>query len=316
MSFKCISLNVRGISSPSSIIKIQRNLVRFRSSTIIALQETKIQDPNMALNFNSIFEREYHIFHSYANDRGSGIVTLVRKGFVEGIVRIFQAKGRILGLRLKIGDNSFNFWNVYLPATKYNNKVFLNQLADRNLRGFSKEINYVCGDFNFIEENMDQLNPNTTSNAVLKIFKKNFKDVLKIEDVYRTKFPNEVVYSFFSHGGVQASRIDRVYVSPNAIDSVLNIEYSYVGTNFDHKVISFSISAEILKQNHGFGYSKLNLEVINNDSFQGFCTEELSRFVNKCVRTHDIDIDPFSEWDSLKRNILSIGIGFRKAQYM
>ena len=46
------------------------------------------------------------------------LVTLVRKGFVEGIVRIFQAKGRILGLRLKIGDNSFNFWNVYFTCYK------------------------------------------------------------------------------------------------------------------------------------------------------------------------------------------------------
>ena len=130
-----------------------------------------------------------------------------------------------------------------LPAKKGENSEFVQRMSDRNLYGFSKEINFVCGDFNFVKNDID---------------------------------------------------------------------YSHVGINFDHKLVSFMVSSQVSAQEHGFGFSKLNLQVFENDSFIEYCFRMFERFVNTYVRVPAISLGLFSEWDILKRKILVMGIEISK----
>jgi exonuclease III len=89
---KLLSLNVRGVSLPTSINKIIGIYNKINHFDILLFQETKILTQNQAIHFNQLFDREFKIYHSYASDLGSGVVTLVNKKSFDVCIRIFLCK--------------------------------------------------------------------------------------------------------------------------------------------------------------------------------------------------------------------------------
>lgn len=306
-TLRLISLNVRGVSLPTSINKILGIYHKLKSNDVILFQETKIRNSLCAKDFNQLFENDYHIYHSYATDLGSGVVTLIRKGSFSACTPIYISKGRIIVIKATRFTTTVNFWNFYLPAKKSDCVNFLETIDITKFFSYKKELNVVGGDFNFVENVLDALHPNANLFKPSKIFNEKIKESLNIEDFFLTKFSKTFDYSFNYRNGTQKTRIDRIYVSLVAEATLCNMFYEHFN-GFDHKALYTLLSEEIFQQSHGPSYAKLGTDVLPTEIFRRKASQIMIDFINNYV-VEDSDFDQFFyNYDKMKCSVLTIGI--------
>jgi len=216
-------------------------------------------------------------------------------------------------LRLTKGESSVNIWNVYLPANRQQCQIVLDSLEHRPLYSFGKEINIVTGDFNFTENEADTLYPTTSCKNLAEKFEKYFKKPLQIEDFYKYACQKRENFSFFYRNGLQASRLDRAYVSKMIEDSIVKYEYRHAAKQFDHKCVNLFFNYKIFNQEHGRGFSKLFPEILSNHVFLKICTEKLTKFIANFVTGTVSDDEFLRNWDILKSSILCTSVEVQKS---
>jgi exonuclease III len=247
---KLLSLNINSIecSAKKSLLK---DFVLQADVDIIFLQEVCFQDFSFIYGFQSYVNLD-------ENKRGTAV--LYRNGLNVRDVLLSEC-GRIISVVIQ----NINFINIYAKSgsqyKRTRDDFFQNKLAVHLNKNRVTE-NVLAGDFNCI------LDPADTRGST-----KNFCFGLR-QLVNSFQFKDTLLhlgrareYTFFR--GSSASRIDRVYVTPNFFPRVVDFK-TISNAVSDHRAVllSFKINENESIAPNGFGYWKVNAAILKQTSVQ------------------------------------------------
>lgn len=205
---KLVSWNVNGLRA---IVKKDFFLsVSALKADFVCLQETKLQEMHLA-DEATLTPPGYHAYWSCAEKKGySGVAVFAKKeplkvstGFGEAR---FDGEGRILALHYK----NFVLVNVYFPNGQKDEErlqykldfyeYLFNNLEE--LKNNGARI-MICGDYNTAHNEIDLKNPkaNSKTSGFLRIERDWLDKIVNLGyvDTFRTLFPEEVKYSWWSY---------------------------------------------------------------------------------------------------------------------
>lgn len=205
---KLISWNVNGIRAVFG--KGFTEAISAMQPDILALQETKIQEPQLTDEMTSLADYESHWAYSTVKKGYSGVASYtkvkpvsVRVGF--GIDR-FDNEGRVIEYDM----GSFVFFNVYFPNGQKDDERLRYKLdfyrdffayAD-SLRKQGRSL-VITGDFNTAHNEIDLKNPksNEKRSGFLRIERDVLDELLAdgYVDTFRALYPDTVKYSWWSY---------------------------------------------------------------------------------------------------------------------
>ena len=231
------------------------------------------------------------------NHSHSGVILLIRKD-LDIISSIVKIPGRLLNVkfRYKDWDKTFNLSAFYGPILKTIVKEDLRDLVQNIVDVHSrKDTNIVIGDFNFIDNDLDKNNGMDSHDKKISSFWEEFKEKINIFDPFREQFPTTKKYSFY-HTSTAKSRLDRIYVSNDYLNSVKNIKYTYYPQANTHKLMTLSFASP---EEKGPGYWKFNTTLLKDPPYIKLITDAIER--SKSLTEED----PTSWWELLLLNIRS-----------
>ncbi|KAF6020698.1 hypothetical protein EB796_020995 [Bugula neritina] len=114
-------------------------------------------------------------------------------------------------------------------------------------------------------------------------------------DIFRAKHPTAKVFTWYGHQGKQASRLDKFFTPIDLPCQVSSEFFPYS----DHKTVSLVVSLETAGATSGKSYWKLNVSVLEHESYRGRIRELLTD-----CRTLRPAFDTAGEWwADIKRRI-------------
>lgn len=232
-SLRLVSWNVNGLRAimkkgfPESLDKLDAD--------IVALQETKLQDPQLTDTMRRVKDYEAYFSHASVKKGYSGVATYtrikpVRVSYGIGVER-FDNEGRIIAMDM--GD--VIFFNVYFPNGQMSDErlqykldfydAFFAYADDCRRRGYRV---IVMGDFNTAHNEIDLKNPVANSNrsGFLRIERDWMDRIVNrgYVDTFRALYPETVKYSWWTYRfnarkNNAGWRIDYFFVSRDLFDN-------------------------------------------------------------------------------------------------
>ena len=227
-----ISWNVNGLRA--ALKKDFLESIKRLDADIVALQEIKIQEPQLTGEMKSIEGYESHWSYATVKKGYSGVAAYTRmkpKRIQQGIGEPkFDNEGRILELDF----NDFILFNVYFPNGQMSEErlqykldfyeVFFNYTDEYKKQGRSL---IITGDYNTAHNEIDLKNPkaNENTSGFLRI-ERDWLDRISANgyvDTYRHFNPDTVKYSWWTYRFKARDRnigwrIDYFFVTQNIID--------------------------------------------------------------------------------------------------
>jgi len=192
MRLKILSLNVRGLGSPTKVNSLCNEL-ELLNFDIVLLQETHISCPRQAKAFQRSWRGK--CYWSFGTGESGGVAVLLPPHFSGSVQRfLFYSDGRILSLLFIFGPLSkLNVINIYAPNLVYDRKTFFEQIhcVDRATHEFQSD------------------NVLFSHKNCLAALKTDFSLV----DVYRKLNPRGISFTWSNKNNTQASQLDRFFIS-------------------------------------------------------------------------------------------------------
>ena len=108
-------------------------------------------------------------FWSPALGKQGGVAILISKDFQFSVSQWKKdTSGRLISVLLHLGDQRYNFLNVYAPTNPRERKKFFNTLHEYM---FPNSIKVIGGDFNSFESDLDKFGGNVNTSTDLKEFR-------------------------------------------------------------------------------------------------------------------------------------------------
>jgi exonuclease III len=125
--FSTFTLNVGGFKSRTAkVIDIYELVKNFN---FVTLQETHFHNSRDSSFFDSVFETNFKIIHSFAEKRFAGICMLLNRKFSFGNDQIlFAIKGRGVGTKVDFCGVNIVIIAIYAPAKRSERASFFEQL--------------------------------------------------------------------------------------------------------------------------------------------------------------------------------------------
>ncbi len=156
------------------------------------------------------------------------------------------------------------------------------------------------GDFNDAPDDfLDHFPPHTSTSSKFK-FTTFLSYQLSIVDIWRFLNFNENCYSWSN-----SSRIDLWMVSPDCVQYVTEVAYSYAPLS-DHRMVDLVLSGCKIKNNNLRGYWKLNNNLLSNKSFGNQVREIAQHIFSNKQMTY------IKKWELFKFKIRQSAIHFSK----
>ncbi len=291
---KFVMWNCSGVlptSSPEEKLLFLVN--NFSIFDVLILLETHHKDSKELPSILDAYKNSYHLIHTEASleDPFAGIIVLVDKR-VTVISQTELIQGRLLNLKLKLGDNVLCVSTMYgytgKKSTPSKLKLFTEHLEkNHSIQGQ----NIILGDFNFVDNHLDRTSKarqglNQVDKSLHNVWL-DFIDRLDLTDPLRARNPKRRMYSYIHTQHSAKSRIDRVYLDDERSGDIC--KYQHTPTPFlkTHRIVSFRICQN---GQRGPGYWKMNTSIISDTAY--------SKIVEKTV----IDVvglqvdDPIEKW--------------------
>jgi len=229
---KLVSWNVNGLRA--AMKKEFLTSVDKLDADVLAIQETKLQEPQVTESMRSLPGYQSFFAHAAAKKGYSGVATYsrptprtVKYGF--GLDR-FDREGRVV--ELDMGD--FIFFNVYFPNGQMSDERLAYKLdfyktffdyADAYCRQGRSLV--ISGDFNTAHQEIDLKNPkaNEKRSGFLPVERQWLDEIISrgYVDTFRTLHPDSVQYSWWTYRFKAREknvgwRIDYFFVSKEMMD--------------------------------------------------------------------------------------------------
>lgn len=241
---KFVSWNVNGLRAAvkKGFLDSFKNL----DADIFALQEIKMQEGQLALDFE-----DYYEYYNYAEKKGySGTAIFTKKepiGVSYGIgIEEHDHEGRVITLEF---DN-FYFVTVYTPNSKRKlERLEYRQKWEDDFREYlntlrSKKPVVLCGDLNVAHEEIDLANPSTNRKSAGFTDEEREKFTKLLDngyiDTFRHFYPDkEDEYSWWSYFAKSRER-----------NVGWRIDYFVVSKNLEKSLVDATIHQEIMGSDH------------------------------------------------------------------
>ena len=287
--FSVISNNVRGIRD-SNKRRATFDHCR-RRAKIVLLQET-----HSCTKDETVWTSEWggKIYFSHGTEMSKGVCILVPKNF-EWLVQTVKTDEGGRWVRCDFAKNEIivTVFNIYAPNK--DTPEFYAELG-RELHDCS-EHKIIMGDFNLTLEKLDRLGSTTNNNKARAVLANLMQD-FNLEDSWRIRNPTEIQFSWFK--GVQntsnfkASRIDYILIS-RGIDQMVEQCLYITGFQTDHRALVTTF--QIVDTDRGVGYWKFNTQMLQNDEFMKYITQELEKDIQAANTSNS---NPHKKWELLK----------------
>jgi len=295
----CITLNVRGLHEFDKRSKLFQWLEE-KSFDIIFLQET-FCTPDFVACFNRHWKgKAYHATTNSSHSRGVSIL-IPSKRNIDVCNHYHTNDGRTLLLNVQINNEPYSLVNMYAPTNPTGRTDYL-----RNTKNWITQHSHTidrliaAGDLNCCDSQKDkstQLKEHTG-------YFQDFKDYIKVKDVWRSSNPDAVQYTYTTSGEntQYGSRIDYILCSRLLIENVAYSEIIHAPIS-DHDAVVASFNTDHEKR--GSGYWKLNTSVL--------CEEKYQNDIRDIIATTSMeyaDMDKILVWELIKVRIREYSIQY------
>lgn len=233
-----LTYNVRGITSVHKQ-SLLREWLKVNPHDIVLLQELHIVSKQQLEVFKHSFT-DYAIFCSLGTWSAGGVVVMIKHNFsiVDSGV---DHCGRIAYAKIIINNCPITLASVYAP-TQVNERCEF--FKDLHLHIPASRWMVIGGDFNCIAESTkDRLRQEgRTDKRSYRTLNSEFLQPLSLIELYRSKHPRSIAYSFHNESRNIHSRIDFFFGTKMIRKNILYIAYTPVGIS-DHDGISLRLSS-------------------------------------------------------------------------
>ena len=250
-ALRIASLNISGkgqINGPTDTGKWNslNILTREQKFGIIALQETHL-DETTVTKIHDIYGRRLRVFFSAPEQGASnsqGVAFVLNREIVD--IMDVKQKDLIPGRAILLSMNwhagrSITLLNIYAPNDTNENVQFWRTLSDRLNENETNKPEVVMGDFNVTEETLDLLP--TREDEINRVESlRNFLRPLNLSDGWRINEPTTCDYTFPANGQRSRSRLDRIYVTQEILNSSFNWKIINTGVQTDHRAVTAELS--------------------------------------------------------------------------
>ena len=258
MALNVSTLNINGLNDDKKEMKLI-SLANYYKLDIIMLQEHNIKAGN-SLNY---VKQYFEVFMNYTTCLKGGVAILISKRLLPITIlnQEMDYEGRVLSLKIKLGEKILQLLNVYAPSGSSKRRE-RDMFFDNLLYYLRHNVDNIifAGDFNCITHVKDVSTMDKTA------ISKKLGDLVKgigLKDAANHNLVTEYTYIRTNY----ASRIDRMYVKSlfNHINSCNTVPVAFS----DHCMVIISVN--LLKTKTGKGMWKLNVSILNrNDVKENF----------------------------------------------
>jgi exonuclease III len=219
---------------------------------ILLLQETHL-DQAAALRLATLYPGLGFEAHCSA-DGSAGVMTVIRKDLVSwaGSQRRYSDNdGRLLVCSVCVGGQEIIVGNLYAPANELRRREWFQhemEQADDMRRDWGLDV--VGGDWNFVEDSLDRETPRFVSVAdtlLVNSFRLAWAPTgEELIDGWRSRYPDVRLYTHLNNahranlsGGM--TRIDRLYVRGDWLDSVTQWSITKAHVSTDHNAVGLQL---------------------------------------------------------------------------
>lgn len=304
-ALKVITYNVRGINSPIKRKKIIGQLKK-ESCHIAYLQETHLSDiEHDKLKASWV----HHVYYSsHQSGRKRGVAILIHKQVNFTLNSTFKdSSGRYILVNGSIDGMEVSLLNVYAPNNSEPN--FMRNIFSNVLRQ-STGVLLLGGDFNCVmSPHMDRQPSSNGQLSPMNRTLKHFIAELELIDVWRSRFPHQKDFTFYSQRHSSYSRIDLFFTTKAEEHRIEDIKILPI-TISDHAPLTLSWN---LGQTKNIKYWRLNASLLNDKEFREFIHAELEEYL--CLNATP-GMSPLILWDCakafLRGRIISFACAKRK----
>ena len=227
------------------------------------------------------------------DDPYAGIIMFVSKTF-DILQKTDLIEGRLVNVKIRhqVNKKVYNITPLYGYSSKKESiqkiKLFTEQLNKVHTK---EDQNYILGDFNFVDNDLDRTSKNKTgmnqSDKILSTPWMEFINKIDMSDPFRESNKNRKMFSYIHTQNKAKSRIDRIYTNNENTHNIIHYKHTPTPFTQTHRIISFTIKEE---NERGPGYWKMNISIIKDPPFQ--------KIIEKTYKdVHDLNIiDPIERW--------------------
>ncbi|SJL06249.1 uncharacterized protein ARMOST_09585 [Armillaria ostoyae] len=246
------SLNMKGRGAPSAWSPRSKwaqvnEMLKKEKIGMLTLQETHLSDAYVE-EIHQKYSRRMKVFHSidpeHPNAKGVAVVLNRELINIDNVESLEVIAGRALLVTIPWhGDLTLTWLVIYAPNDTAENRQFWTDMSDKWSTLDLPSPDGMSGDFNFGEDEIDRCPCRKEDAGLLQAFRE-FKNTLKLRDGWRNENPDMTNYTFFQPAPpFSASRIDRIYVSPELAEYSEDWKIELPNVNTDHRMVSVKISS-------------------------------------------------------------------------
>ncbi len=215
-----------------------------------------------------------HLYHSKFSARARGAAILIHRSVPFELAEVLSdPNGRYVIIIGKLRDVSVIMASIYAP--NWDDDKFISNFFS-SIPDIEKRHIIVGGDFNFVQDTVldrSSSKPSALTNSAKTL--KSFAERLGLSDPWKSKFPTNKAYSFFSHVHHSYSRIDFFLVDNRLLSNVLSCEYHSIVIS-DHAPTSTDINlSQFTSFSKQWHFPSMFLA---RDEFKQFLTEQIALF--------------------------------------
>ena len=202
---------------------------------------------------------------------------------------------RIIEVDIMLDNTKFSFINIYASNKESSQTHFYNYLKNQLRIHFDESSTYFLGgDFNYNNDHtLDRKGGNLILTKQYKHMGTCIKDIsaeCHLKDIWRTKNPNEKMYTLSTRDKTIQSRLDYMYTSEHAFDSIFS----------DHSPVLLSYK-DISSTRESRGLWKLNNCFLKEPEYIDLINTNVTKWVEEATTLDDTKM----QWDYIKYRIRS-----------
>ena len=182
-------------------------------------------------------------------------------------MRFFFDDGRTIFIDLLQGNYKFTLLNIYVPTNATQRVIFLDSLFLKIQNHTNRNHLIMAGDFNITLQDIDI----TGIKGHLRIGRPELQNIVssfRLNDAFRTLFPNKIETTFENKNIKRAARLDRIYASEHIpIASSVHISSSLDFADHKATLSTFSSSTKFYRENPKSAHWKFNDTLLDDADF-------------------------------------------------